>query len=309
MKLTICKLGPVIVLFSSILGAQSGTPGFQPSAFPLDTGTTMVGGFLKKPLTVTNSGTAPLNISSVAITGAEFSFSPASVALPVSVPPGGTSQPFLVVFDPSGPGVRSGQLVFQDDSPGSPHTVGLAGFGVSVPAGDFSILAPDNIKVGLSTPAGGDAIFGLVATGGPNNITLTCSGAPPNSTCTVPSSVSLAAGSVTGSDSTTPVQVSVTTTAPQVSALAPRKALWLLGIVAVCLLPGRTRRGRWKSARVLLVTFCLAAMIAGCGGGGNKLASGGTPPGAYSLTLTATGNGGIVHTVPIQLFVRPAGTP
>jgi hypothetical protein len=307
MKLTICKLGPLIVLFSSILGAQSGTAGFQPSAFPLDTGTTMVGGFLKKPLTITNTGTAPLNISSVALTGAEFSFSPASVALPISVPPGGTSQPFLVVFNPSGPGARSGQLVFQDDSPGSPHTVGLAGFGVSVPAGDFAILAPNNIPIVTSIPAGADAIFSLLATGGPNNITLNCSGAPPNSTCTVPSSVSLAAGSVTGSDSTTPLQVSVATTAPQLSAL-PRSAVWVLAIVAVCLLPGRTRRGRWKRASVLLVTFCLAAMIAGCGGGGNKL-GGGTPPGSYSLTLTATGNGGIVHTVTIQLGVRPTGTP
>jgi hypothetical protein len=52
----------------------------------------------------------------------------------------------------------------------------------------------------------------------------------------------------------------------------------------------------------------MLAGIVTCGSG-NGAGSSGTPPGTYTVILTATGNGGIVHTVPMTLGVRPAGTP
>jgi hypothetical protein len=44
-------------------------------------------------------------------------------------------------------------------------------------------------------------------------------------------------------------------------------------------------------------------------GNGSSNGSLGTPAGTYTLTVTATGNGGTVHTIPLTLNVRPFGTP
>ncbi|HEY2114885.1 MAG TPA: hypothetical protein VGJ51_07330, partial [Candidatus Angelobacter sp.] len=60
---------------------------------------------------------------------------------------------------------------------------------------------------------------------------------------------------------------------------------------------------------------CVSVVLAGivtCGGGSKVTNSTMlTPPGSYTLILTATGNGGTgtVHSVPITLVVRPSGTP
>ncbi len=315
MRLSIRQLGSVLVLSSTLAFAvQAGTPGFQPNALPLDCGTTMVGGLVRsRTLAITNTGTATLNITSATISGSEFFFSPVSIPLPTTVPPGGTTQPFIILFNPAGAGARSGQMVVQDDAPGNPHTIGLVGFGVTVAPGDFAILAPNNIPITGSLPAGATFIFDLVATGGPNNITLTCSGAPKGSVCTVPPSVGLAAASVNGSDSTEPVRVSISTSAPIASLRGPRPGFrhpgfWWTATLAIGL---ALAAGRKRGVRMAVLTLCLCAMLAGivtCGSG-NGAGSAGTPPGAYTVILTATGNGGIVHTVPMTLAVRPAGTP
>ena len=309
MRLSIRHLSCVLVLSSTLAFAvQTGTPGFQPNAFPLDCGTTMVGGLVRsRTLTITNPGTATLNITSATLSGSEFFFSPVSIPLPTTVPPGGTTQPFIILFNPAGPGARSGQMVVQDDAPGSPHTIGLVGFGVTVAPGDFAILAPNNIPISQSLPAGGTAKFDLVATGGPNNITLACSCAPKGAVCTVQAGVGLAVASVNGSDSTEPVPVTVTTTGFTAGLRDPHPGLWWTLTAAVGLV---LMAGRKHGIRMAMLTFCTAAMLAGiatCGSGSGS--SGTTPAGTYTLVLTATGNGGIVHQVPMTLNVRPPGTP
>jgi hypothetical protein len=296
---------------------QSGAPVFVFSGFGLDDDTTMVNGLLKsRSLTIVNFGTAPLNVSSVTISGSEFTFTPSfPIPVPASIPANGTLGPFVVVFSPSGPGVRTGQILVQDDAPGNPHTIPLQGFGVAVAPGDFAILGQHNIPVATSVPAGATAIYTLVVTGGPNTITLKCSGAPQGATCNVQPSVTLGTASILGSDSSEIFQVSVSTTATgQIASLRhPRFALWSSLAIAFGL---ALAVGHKRGVRIALVTLCGSAMLAGlvtCGGSNvtNSVSTMATPPGTYTLTLTATGNGGTgtVHTVPITLNVHPSNTP
>jgi hypothetical protein len=318
-KFSIRRLTLALVLCSPLCFAvQAGAPVFVFSGFGLDDDTTMVNGLLKsKSLTIVNFGTAPLNVSSATISGLEFTFSPSfPIPVPASIPPNGTLGPFVVVFSPSGPGVRMGQILVQDDAPGNPHTIPLQGFGVAVAPGDFAILAQNNIPVATSVPAGGTAIYTLVVTGSPNTISLKCSGAPEGAACNVQPSITLGTPSILGSDSSEMFQVSVSTTGTgQIAWLRRlRLALWsaLARAFGLALAAGHKR-----GVRVALLMLCVSAMLAGivaCGGGSNatnSLSTMSTPTGTYTLTLTATGNGGTgtVHTVPITLVVRPSGSP
>jgi hypothetical protein len=313
MKRSNWKLVSAMVLSATLAFAvQAGAPAFQPSSTFLQFNPTMVGGLVKSldslvPLTITNTGTATLNITSATISNPEFSLSPVSVALPASVPPSGTTQPFVVVFSPSGPGMRTGDLVLQDDAAGSPHTIQLIGFGVDVAAGDFALVPPaNNIHLlTLSLPAGATATYDLSVTGGPNTISLSCSGAPPEGSCSVLPSVSLDTASVLGSDSTVPIRVTVATSAPTATLRGVHPGFWwtFAGAAGLALIAGRKR-----GARLAVLMLCAAAMMSGiatCGSGGNP----GTPAGSYTITVTATGNGGIVHSIPLTLNLRPFGTP
>jgi hypothetical protein len=307
-----------LVLCSPLCFAvQAGGPLFIFSGFGVDDDTTMVNGLLKsKSLTIANFGTAPFNVSSVTISGSEFTFTPSfPIPVPASIPPNGTLGPFVVVFSPSGPGVRMGQILVQDDAPGNPHTIPLQGFGVAVAPGDFAILARDNIPIATSVPAGGTAIYTLVVTGSPNTISLKCSGAPQGAACTVQPSVTLSTPSILGRDSSEMFQVSVSTTGTgQIASLRRlRLALWSSLAIAFGL---ALAVGHKRGVRIALLMLCVVvlASIVACGGGSNvtnSLNTMATPTGTYTLTLTATGTGGTgtVHNVPITLSVRPSGTP
>lgn len=312
MRFSIRTLACAIVLCSHLaFTLQAGAPVFMFSPFGLDDDTTMVNGLLKsKSVTIVNFGTAPLNVSSATISGSEFTFNSSfPIPVPASIPPNGTLGPFVVVFSPSGPGVRTGQILVQDDAPGNPHTIPLQGFGVAVAPGDFAILGQHNIPLSTSVPAGATAMYSLVVTGSPNTITLKCSGAPQGAKCNVQPSVTLGTPSILGSDSSEMFQVSVSTTGTIAALRHPNLSLWSSLAIAFGL---ALAIGYKRGARAALLTLCVSAMLAGmvtCGGGSNSLNSMSTPPGAYTLTLTATGNGGIVHNVPITLGVRPSGTP
>ncbi|HET9166183.1 MAG TPA: hypothetical protein VFP11_09305 [Candidatus Angelobacter sp.] len=319
MRFSIRPVTLAIVLCSQLgFTLQAGAPVFMFSGFGLDNDTTMVNGLLKsKSLTIVNFGTAPLNVSSATISGSEFTFTPSfPIPVPASIPPNGTLGPFVVVFSPSGPGVRTGQILVQDDAPGNPHAIPLQGFGVAVASGDFAILAQNNIPLATSVAAGGTATYRLVVTGSPNTITLKCSGAPQGAGCNVQPSVTLGTPSILGSDSSEifPVSISTTGTGQIGSLRPPLSALWSSLAIAFGL---ALATGFKRGARVALLMLCVAVLagVVACGGGASKVTNSvstvSTPPGTYTLTLTATGNGGTgtVHTVPITLVVRPSGSP
>ena len=79
-------------------------------------------------LTIRNAGTATLNVSQVSLAGTGFTSS--GLALPLSVPAGGSSS-FNVGFDPASAGTFSGSITLISNTPNSPLVVPFSGTGVT----------------------------------------------------------------------------------------------------------------------------------------------------------------------------------
>jgi centrosomal CEP192-like protein/HYDIN/CFA65/VesB family protein/ASPM-SPD-2-Hydin domain-containing protein len=99
-------------------------------------------------VTVTNTGTAGLHMTSASLTGtnaADFAIS-ANTCSGVTVAPGATCT-VGVTFTPGATGARSASLSFSDDAPASPQSVALSGTGVT-PQVSFS---PASVNFGNQT--------------------------------------------------------------------------------------------------------------------------------------------------------------
>lgn len=150
-----------------------------------------------------NTGNIALTISSIGITGTNSGdFAQTNNCGPLVT--AGSICTFNITFTPSAAGSRSATLAISDNSiNGSPQTVTLAGIGT-----DFTISAsPSTLTV--AKKASGKSTITLAPVSGFNRtVSLSCSGAPPNSTCSLsPQSVTL--NGVSSSTS----QLTVTTTA------------------------------------------------------------------------------------------------
>jgi len=99
------------------------------SPYSLDFGTVAVGHEVREDVTVTSTGTTALDISKVAVTGADASnFKPTSHC-PSSLAPSDKCT-IAVTFTPSTTGSRTATLKVKDNvSEGSPHDVPLSGKG------------------------------------------------------------------------------------------------------------------------------------------------------------------------------------
>lgn len=141
--------------------------GFSPATIPfgsLDTG-------LQSPattVTVSNSGTAPLHISAIALTGANpsqfgiLAGGSCTTSTPVAV---GGSCTILVDFAPTTSGNDSASLTLTDDAPASPQSVALTGTGTApLPV---STISPTSVTFGNQV---------VNTTSSPQTVTLTNSG-------------------------------------------------------------------------------------------------------------------------------------
>lgn len=91
---------------------------------------------------VTNSGSGPLKVTGVALSGAHpGDYRASTTCAGSSVPPLGTCT-VSVIFAPSGTGLRSARLAVYDNAPHSPQAAGISGYGagpnVWVPTGSMS---------------------------------------------------------------------------------------------------------------------------------------------------------------------------
>lgn len=142
---------------------------------------------------LTNDGTASLSVTSIQ-SGGNFS---QSNTCGTGLPAGGSCT-INVTFRPSADGLRQNSLTLDDNAPGSPHVLQLIGTGM-----DF-VVTPNSPTSVTVTPGQAANYYALVTPsyGFSQTVSLSCSGAPAHSTCTVtPSSVTL--------DGTDSVQVSV----------------------------------------------------------------------------------------------------
>ena len=270
-------------------------PGVQLSPTSL-TLTQLVGQTTIPPslVNLTNTGTASLNITSITLTG-PASGDYAQTNNCGSVVGAGTGCAISISFTPSAAGTRSAALTITDNAADSPQTVTLTGTGR-----DFSLSAsPTSSTVG----AGQTATYTLQVTPGggfDQAVSFSCDGAPSAATCIIlPGSVTL--------DGTNAATATVTVTTNPHS-LAPPGADshtkipifgWLAALGALlCLAAFRRRRARLVLAALVL----LVAIWTACGGGETRVLLG-TPPGTYTLKVTAT-SGGLTHQVTLTLGVN-----
>jgi hypothetical protein len=259
-------------------------------------------------LTVTNNGTATLNITNTVFAPADYALSSSSCgAPPIAIPASGSCN-FLVTFTPAAAGSRPGSFTFTDNAPGSPHAVSLSGTGTV----DFTVT-PENDTATVSRGSSASYSLSLSSLGGfSGTITFTCSGNPTRSTCNPPASTALAAGE------TKSVNLSIATQAPSAAPpfYGPFKApplgapqsympwllAWLLLATLTLKLAGRRRRTLALLAATLLMALFWTA-CGGGGGGGTPPPTGGTPTGNFNITVTAK-SGGITKTAALVLTVN-----
>ena len=295
------------------LTGTAGTPAFQITPVPGDFGSISDSETNTLFFTITNTGTGPLTISNSTINptpvvGDNFDFGSVFQSGPTGVlRPGESTLRFAIVMHTGiNTGNVSAQFIVQDNAPGNPHVFNLKGF-IFRTFPDFGMAINNGAPASATITAGQTATYDVVAASvsiiSPGTLSFGCSGAPAGATCTAtPNSLALP------SPHATHISVTVTTTAAQAS-LQHHIPVWPWATAGVAALMWmRPRRSNLKS-RLLLIFAAgvLAAMIA-CGGGGSNGGGGGgrgvpTPPGTYSLTLTAT-SANVTHTLPLTLVVK-----
>jgi hypothetical protein len=263
-------------------------------------------------ITLSNSGNATLQISTIGISGdfAETNKCASNIAAEASCS-------ITVTFAPSAPGARNGNLTVIDNATGSPQTVTLSGTGI-----DFSIALAAGSSNSASVSAGGTATYNLMVTpeGGLNGtVTLACSGSPSEAQCSIsPASIKL--------DGSTAVNAAITVNTTAASQLSPyrtplstmfnlRSGRWQIWFLALLIfLSGAAiilRSPQRRYSRSLALSFAillLSITSVSCGGSGTtSVHNSGTPAGSYSLSVTATFSSGSVnlqHKVDLKLTVN-----
>jgi hypothetical protein len=264
-----------------------------------------------RSLTVNNTGTGPLVISSITFTGpnaADFSASaPTCIGSGISIAAGGncTVNVTFVPQPPDSPSTRTATLVLTDNA--SPTTQSDS---VSGDATDFSLSAISGGVTTATVTAGETAIFPLQLNpvdGFTGTVTFGCTNPPPKGGCTVsPTSLQ-----ITGPN---PVSFSVNVSTSAATAALPRLrgaprprgpwlplAMWSLMAMALLLLI--RARGRRRLKLIPACAFALSlALLSSCSSTStNGNPGGGTPPGTYTVTVTGSIPSGAAR--PLQLTV------
>jgi hypothetical protein len=253
-------------------------------------------------VTLTNNGGVPLLVQSIVITG-DFVIVPGSNSCgsTVTVSAACTMQ---VAFAPTVGGPRAGTLTVTDNAANSPQTLSLTGSGI-----DFT-LAP-NGGTSLTIANGQNAVYPLLLGSAANvtgTVSVTCTGAPANSTCNVtPSSVALGNATTISVTVLTGVSSAAHTSWPSMNRPS---MFWLATLLPLSFVTLSKNRRAWL-ARVVLVGCLVAAT--GCGGARaiplengsnpNPPSSPITPAGTYTIVASAS-SGGLTRSVNLTLIVH-----
>lgn len=249
-------------------------------------------------VTLTNSGKAPLSITSIAATGnfVQTNTCGNSVAA-------GANCLISVTFAPSTAGPLSGVLTVVDNASGSPQTVPLSGTGESL------VLASSSTSLTISSPGGSASTPIQISQAGgfSGTVNLTCAVAytgtgTPNAapTCSLnPAQVQLSGSSATNSTLT----ISSTANPSSLRSFPLGGGTALAALLAFAIAPRKKWRGSLLMA--VLCTVGLVTMLIGCGGSSSSNTSGasGTTTGSYSVTVTAASGSATTSTV-VSLTVQ-----
>jgi cardiolipin synthase len=171
-----------IASFAAIAGCNSSTAPASPSTpanpqvtlgtmnpFP---GTTVGVTSTAQPVTLTNSGTAPLSISGITITGTNASAF-ADTTTCTNLLSAGNSCTISVTFTPPSAGSFVAAISVADDVTGSPQTVALSGTSALAPIPE-TILSPSTVAF-QSTTVGAISAAQLISLSNPGTAPLTVS--------------------------------------------------------------------------------------------------------------------------------------
>ena len=251
-------------------------------------------------LTITNTGSATLTPLSVNVTGTNSSdFTQTNTCGTYLL--AGASCAVNVTFDPSAAGSRSASIQISDNAASSPQIAELSGTGTSGIGLGIAPGSPLSVSVTGGSPA--NYTLSIGGAGFSGTVSLTCSGAPQQSTCSVPSSVTVSA------NKTATIPVTVTTTAGTVAELhLPMSTPLVLGASALALLflPRRIRGSVWLrifgflslTAATLSLSGCASVVLFGTNGGKQA-----TPSGSYTLTVSASA-GSMTDSTQLTLIVQ-----
>jgi hypothetical protein len=303
------------------------TPAVTLAPTNLSFGTELAGqSSVATPVTLTNTGAAPLAISSIGFGGSNAGDFSQQNNCGTSVSADATCT-ISIIFKPAAGGSRSATLTVADDASGSPQAVTLSGTGQ-----DFAISV-----VGASsatvTPGGSVSYtLQLSSQGGlAGAVMVACSGAPAGATCSLTGASPVFGISLPPSGSSAPFVIGVTTTAAGTSwRLRPRsprepRGPWpIVSLITFLALAGLALLGLGRAQprpagdrpfgrlvvpmTIAALTLALALIVPGCGGGATgPMQSGGTPAGTYPLTVTATyasSGATMQHTATLTLTVQ-----
>ena len=250
----------------------------------------------EQTVTLTNLGSAPFDVTSVAASG---DFNQGSNCTTLAMEGNCTVG---VTFSPTATGIRTGELTFTDTACGNPYFIPLSGTGI-----DFTIAAsPASATVTAGQTASYTATLTPVDVPFNQEISLSCSGLPLRSNCTFsPASVTPGANPAT-STLTLTTTASSNTFPPMPSRWPgmPVYVFWLgLSALALLLVAGRMQRQKLSAWIPAATVLCLLLLLAACGGGSKAPQNPGTPKGAFTITVTGTA-GSLTHTTTVTLVVQ-----
>lgn len=247
-------------------------------------------------VTVTNSGTGPLILTSIQTTS-QFA---ATNTCGAPVAPASTCT-IQVTFTPSASGIQTGILTITDNAPDSPQTVPLTGN--SAPGIGLGVASGGSASATVTAGATATYALSIGGAGMSGTASLTCTGAPTGAACSVPATIPL------NTSSASTFNASVTTTSRSaMGSYRPGSTPWLWALVLFGCVTLFTSAQKFPVSRLrLLPLLLLAVALPSCGGSSTSPTPtpnpNGTPAGTYTLVVTAK-SGSATQTQNLTLTVQ-----
>ena len=255
-------------------------------------------------ITLTNSGTGPLHIASVALGGTNLSDFGLTNNCTATAYAASTTCTIGLSFSPVVIGARVASITIADDAPNSPQNIALS---ATVNAA-FAISPAAPGSTSVTVTAGQTAAFNLQLTPGAGftgSASFACAGAPAAAACTAPAVQFTGAAPIAYVLKVATTASTMAPPSPPVPRLPPFIWLYLFSALACCamlaLYASKARRSSLtegllqRAAAIVIVASLCIFEAAGCGGGAAGVSpqavptpphTSGTPQGTSTITLT-----------------------